>query len=209
MSHAIIWDYNGTLLDDVSISYEILNILLTRHGFARVKSIEIYKEIFGFPIIEYYKRAGFDFTRVSYSQLAEEYMEINKQMVKTCPLHTGAKEVLRYIHSRNIKQIVLSACEQVALDTQLKALGIAHYFDEIIGTKNVLGEGKLHMGLAWQAKCGITSAVMCGDTLHDLEVAKALGAKCVLLSAGHHSKSILNSTGEIVIDQLGELINYI
>lgn len=209
MTDAIIWDFNGTLLDDVKLSYDILNILLKRHGFAPVKTLEKYREIFGFPIIDYYERAGFNFNNVSFAQLADEYMQINLQWVNSCTLHKGAKETLQTVKALGIKQIVLSACERSALTQQLTALGIVNYFDEILGTENFLGEGKLEMGIAWEKKQNIKNAVMCGDTLHDLEVAHALSAKCVLFSQGHHSKKVLVQTGEAVIDQISELIKHI
>lgn len=209
MTDAVIWDFNGTLLDDVNLSYEILNMLLLRHGFEPVESLEAYRKIFGFPIIDYYRRAGFDYSRVSFEQLADEYSEINLEMVKKCPLHQGAKETMEQIKAMGIKQVVLSACERSALTQQLNSLGVSHYFDEILGTENILGEGKLEMGIEWEKKQNIKNALMCGDTLHDLEVARALGAKCVLFSKGHHSKEALTQTGEAVIDNLTQLINHI
>ena len=71
----ILWDWNGTLLDDVEICRAVLNGMLGRRGIAPV-SLDRYREIFTFPIREYYRLAGFDFSRESYETLAEEYMRI-------------------------------------------------------------------------------------------------------------------------------------
>ena len=57
----ILWDWNGTLLDDTEISRGVLNGLLSRRGLPTV-SLERYREIFTFPIIDYYRKAGFDFS---------------------------------------------------------------------------------------------------------------------------------------------------
>ncbi|MGN1100061.1 MAG: HAD family hydrolase, partial [Christensenellales bacterium] len=56
----IIYDWNGTLLDDTAMCHDMLNELLDSHGLPAV-SMEKYRQIFTFPIKKYYERAGFDF----------------------------------------------------------------------------------------------------------------------------------------------------
>ena len=58
----ILWDWNGTLLDDVDLCVDALNRLLAGFGYPQRYDHERYRAIFGFPIEEYYVRAGFDFT---------------------------------------------------------------------------------------------------------------------------------------------------
>lgn len=57
----VLWDWNGTLLDDAALCCELLNTMLARHGYAPVGSMEAYRQVFCFPIETYYRRAGFDF----------------------------------------------------------------------------------------------------------------------------------------------------
>ena len=71
----ILWDWNGTLLDDVELCVDALNRLLAGFGYPQRYDHERYRAIFGFPIEEYYVRAGFDFTKHSFAELAEKYME--------------------------------------------------------------------------------------------------------------------------------------
>lgn len=56
----IIWDWNGTLLDDVGLSLEAINIVLARYNLPPLRK-ERYLEIFTFPVIEYYRELGFNF----------------------------------------------------------------------------------------------------------------------------------------------------
>ena len=49
----LIWDWNGTLLDDVALCNQCLNDLLAGHGYAQRYDAAAYKEIFGFPIQDY------------------------------------------------------------------------------------------------------------------------------------------------------------
>ena len=71
----IFWDWNGTLLDDVDFTHGCLNWMLETHGYHQRYDLAAYREIFGFPIEEYYIRAGFDFAKHPYPELAERFME--------------------------------------------------------------------------------------------------------------------------------------
>ncbi len=66
----ILWDWNGTLLDDVELCVDALNRLLEKHAYPQRYDRDQYRAIFGFPIEEYYVRAGFDFSRHSFAMLA-------------------------------------------------------------------------------------------------------------------------------------------
>ncbi len=59
----ILWDWNGTLLDDVDLCVDALNRLLAEFGYPQRYDHDQYRAIFGFPIEEYYIRAGFDFSK--------------------------------------------------------------------------------------------------------------------------------------------------
>ena len=54
----ILWDWNGTLLDDVELCVDALNRLLQSYGYPQRYDRNQYRAIFGFPIEEYYIRAG-------------------------------------------------------------------------------------------------------------------------------------------------------
>ena len=66
----IIWDFNGTIIDDVDIGINALNTLLRKYGYKEINDKDHYRSIFGFPIKDYYARAGFDFNVIDYETLA-------------------------------------------------------------------------------------------------------------------------------------------
>ena len=90
----ILWDWNGTLLDDVELCENALNRLLQHYGYPQRYDHEQYRAIFGFPVEDYYVRAGFDFTRHSFAELAESYMEDYIPASAACPLMAGAVDAL-------------------------------------------------------------------------------------------------------------------
>ena len=52
----VIWDFNGTVLDDLDICIESVNTLLRARGIKELESREEYRSVFGFPIIKYYEK---------------------------------------------------------------------------------------------------------------------------------------------------------
>ena len=89
----ILWDWNGTLLDDLDLCVESLNWLLKEFGYPQRYDTDQYREIFGFPIIDYYRRAGFDFSRDSFEVLAHRYMEHYIPESEACGSAAGAEEI--------------------------------------------------------------------------------------------------------------------
>ena len=108
----ILWDWNGTLLDDVELCVDALNRLLADFGYPQRYDRDQYRAIFGFPIEEYYTRAGFDFSRHSFAELAARYMEIYVPASEVCPLMDGAAEALQAFRSAGLRQVILSASKR-------------------------------------------------------------------------------------------------
>ncbi len=204
----VIWDWNGTLLDDLSLCVKTLNELLKKHGCKPVDDVEKYKSIFGFPIVDYYERAGFNFDKCSFSSLAHEYMDIYMPASFNCGIVKNAQEVLAELSSRGISQIVLSASEQDNLELQVRHYGLEKYFTQLVGTSNIYGVSKVDAGKSWIERNNVDTAstVMIGDTEHDLEVASAIGVDCILSSLGHRPRAALAATGKLVIDDLREIL---
>ncbi|MDE7192896.1 MAG: HAD hydrolase-like protein, partial [Oscillospiraceae bacterium] len=119
----IVWDWNGTLLDDVEVSIEAMNRVLERYGLARLNR-ERYREIFCFPVRDYYERAGFDFRKVDFEKPAMEFIGEYYSLVEAAGLARGAAEALEEISARGVRQIILSASERKSLAGQVRRLGI-------------------------------------------------------------------------------------
>ena len=60
MLHTILWDWNGTLLDDVEVALAAMNEMLARRGLPLLQGREPYRDIFTFPVRVYYTAAGLD-----------------------------------------------------------------------------------------------------------------------------------------------------
>ena len=200
----ILWDWNGTLLDDVALCQDALNRLLARFGYPQRYTREQYRAIFGFPIEDYYRRAGFDFARNSFAELAESYMQDYIPASESCPLADGALYALEAFRAAGVRQVILSASPVTTLERQVRERNVLPYFDRLLGLGDIYAKSKVEVGLAFMRESSIDAekTVMIGDSVHDFEVAQALGVHCVLQSAGHQPPETLQTTGAPVLPGL-------
>ncbi len=203
----VIWDYNGTLLNDVAACFTCINTLLLRHGHAPFQGLDAYRRCFGFPIRDYYQKAGFDFSVTPYDELAVEFMAMYDAMEPCIPLTYGARETLERIHAKAIRQIVLSAARESDLRRQIEKRGIDGYFDEILGISDIYAASKLHIAREWlqRTQHAPSSMIMIGDTRHDAQTARELGCGCVLYRGGHQN---LDGYDGPVIDRIENFLDF-
>ena len=203
----VIWDWNGTLVDDTWLCVEVLNALLNRRGRRPISEIE-YREHFEFPVIKFYEYLGLDTDENNYEQTSREFItDYESRWLEQCALHQDTCDVLQAITAKGLTQSVLSAARQETLELGIDHYGIGSHFMGLVGTDNIHAEGKISRGLYWveQLPWSPKQIVLIGDTLHDLEVAQAIGSDCILLAHGHHTAQRLNSTGQRVAHSLREL----
>ena len=111
----VVWDWNGTLLDDVQVSYRTVNRVLAQNGYAPIPDLETYRAKFCFPIIQYYRNVGFDFERTPFETVAQEYMDLYHPAAEGCALQEGAEAALGALREAGLRQVLLSASLQAHL----------------------------------------------------------------------------------------------
>lgn len=206
----IIWDWNGTLWDDTWLCVEINNHMLLRRGLPEI-DIALYQANFCFPVNRYYCQLGFDYEIDPYNKLAEEFIAEYEQRRFECRLHDGARALIEHFQSLNVPQAVLSAYQQNALLQAVDYFQLRDCFDDIIGLNDIYAAGKVENGKKYIGGLGIEpgQVLFIGDTIHDFEVAEAMGVDCVLVSNGHNSRPRLESCGVPVFDSLSAARKFI
>ena len=200
----ILWDWNGTLLDDAGWCVDVVNRMLRKRGLPTT-DLENYRNKFGFPVEEYYRKIGFDLTAESFTDLSVEFVSLYSAKSHGYALHRGVLETLSAFENLGISQAVLSASEQNNLDKQIMEFGLTARFTAVLGIGDIYARGKLELGRRYMAQRNSAHCLLVGDTIHDREVAQALGVDCVLLSHGHQSRKRLIATGAVVLDYLGDV----
>ena len=201
----IILDFNGTILDDLDLCFNVLNEMLNMYNHPSV-SKEKYLDIFTFPVIDYYKKAGFNFDKEPFSELAPIFIDKYQPNSLKCPLHEGMVDMINKWRSENKKIVLLSASKRNLMMEQLEHFKIIDLFDEILGTDTINAVGKDYLAKEYLEKNHVNkeTTIMIGDTLHDDEVADVLGISSFLIAKGHQSKERLLKSKAIVLDDIKE-----
>ena len=208
----VVWDWNGTLLDDLHCCIDVTNTLLTEYGLPVLDDVAAYQRVFRFPVADYYADLGFD-TRPggNFDTASVRYLELYHAAAAGCELHNGARETLRTLHAAGVRQVVISASEQQNLLKQLSPFELNGWLDGAHGIADIYAASKLSIAQRWLATTGADPAkvVFVGDSEHDYEIAMALGACCVLFSGGHHSRDHLQTLDAPVVDDLTQVAAHV
>lgn len=206
----LLWDWNGTLLDDGDYGVAIINAMLRRRGMPERARAD-HARIFDFPVRVYYERLGFDFEKEPFEVLSHEFVKTYYAGVYDCPLRPGAEALLGYCRAHGFRQSVLSATHESYLTELVHRTGVRSFFEALLGIESVHAPGKTERGMRWLEESGIDPAnvLLIGDTAHDAEVAEAMGIHCWLLEGGHYDAERLQATGKPVfggLEAIGEAL---
>ena len=206
----LIWDFNGTILNDVAHSMECTNCLLRERDLPVIPDLDTHRDRELFPIIESYRALGFDFEKEDYyTVLAPQWVALYKAGEHLCDTQHGVRETLALVKEMGIDQLVLSASQRQLLSEQLDRLGITGCFSEILGLDNIYAGSKTEIAIAWRRQHPDAVPLLVGDTHHDAETAEAMGADCVLYTGGHQSKKRLSVHGKPLIDDIRDIVKYL
>lgn len=203
----IFFDFNGTLINDVDLCLELLNNLLKSQKKPLV-DMEKYKQIFTFPIIKYYEAAGIDFNIESFDSLAIKFINEYQPKSLECGLYSCVIETLNILKNKDINLYILSASEVNNLIEQCKHYKIDKYFNKILGIDNIHAGSKVDIAKKYikEANINVDEAIFIGDTLHDYEVAEAMGVSARLVSCGHQAVDVLKTAGVKIYKDISEIL---
>ena len=205
----ILWDFNGTIYDDVDASRRATNVLLQARGLKQIETLDQLRDRFCFPVKNYYSELGFDYSEERYEDIAAEWSKIYNEFSRDSGFCDGVDIAISQLAERGYVQTILSACESKTLTDKLSVLGVLNQFEKIFGTDNVNAHSKKQLADEWRKLNPNAVALMIGDSEHDFDVADAIGADCILYSKGYCGEERLSKLGCPVIDNFEKLWNYI
>ena len=197
----IIWDWNGTLIDDAWLCVEILNNILKKRGLNAI-TIDDYREHFTFPVRDYYIKLGFDFSVEPFEVCGMEFIHDFKNRKFEASLYTQMESILDKLTKIGISHSILSAQNQTLLDETVAHYQLQNKFEGVNGLDDHYAHSKVNIGKSWIETLSYdhNEVIMIGDTVHDYEVAQAMGTDCILIASGHNSRERLENTGVLVLD---------
>ena len=206
----LIWDFNGTIVDDLDLAVRSVNAQLTERRLPTL-TLDRYRDVFEFPVERYYRKIGFDLDHESMADVSADFFRTYAPGLATCPLHDGVRPVLEGHRASGLRQFVLSAMEEELLVRTVDRLGIAEFFDAIYGLDHLQADSKLSRGRDLLADFAIRpeTALLIGDTDHDAQVAVGLGTSVVLVATGHQNAARLRRPGVLVLPSAAEILSLV
>ncbi|SEQ26263.1 Phosphoglycolate phosphatase, HAD superfamily [Streptomyces sp. yr375] len=205
----IVWDWNGTLLDDNDAIIGATNAAFAELGLEPL-TLERYRALYCVPVPKFYERLmGRLPTDAEWEAMDEVFHRYYAEHRVRCGLTEGVVELLAGWRSAGHSQSLLSMYVHEELVPLVRGFGIEPHFVRVDGRTGPSGGSKAeHMVRHLRALGGVAPAhtVVIGDAADDAVAALHVGARAVLYTGGSHSRASLEGVGVPVVDTLGEAV---
>lgn len=204
----IVWDWNGTLFDDICATYGASCEIFAALGLPTV-TLTAYRAAYTRPISLFYSRLfARTFDAAEFDGLDQAFHTAYRVRMTQCSLAEGAKEALACWRDRGGSQSLLSMWRHHELVPFVERCGIAGEFIRIDGLRGP-GGGRKSAHLARHlAALGLrpTDVLLVGDSIDDAEAAADVGASCALYDGGYHDRGALDAVGVPVVGRLEDAL---
>ncbi len=204
----VVWDWNGTLLDDLMVVLASVNAGVGPYRSEPV-TLDDYRTHYTRPVKRFYDALlGREISHAEWIDLDHRFHLAYRSQMTEAPLAAGAREALERTAGNGMSQSLLSMYPHDDLIPLVAAAGIDHHFDRIDGLRGSPGERKApylqsHLD---QLSADPSDTLVIGDTPDDADAAAAVGADCVLVDNGSHHRPSLEATGVRIASSLVEAI---
>ncbi|HEX5543234.1 MAG TPA: HAD hydrolase-like protein [Micromonospora sp.] len=206
MRKHLVWDWNGTLLDDLSLVVESTNITFARVNGPIVTAQE-HRVRFRRPVADYYSEVlGRPVGADEFARLDKIFHDAYRTRLAACELAEDARHAMREWGGT---QSLLSMWFHDELVPTIETYGLTDAFVRVDGLPGTVGGDRKAEYLARHlAALGVDgrSTVLIGDSLDDADAAESVGARCVLYAGGFTDPGRLRASGLPVAESLTEAI---
>ncbi|MCZ7463983.1 HAD hydrolase-like protein [Rhizobium rhizogenes] len=201
----VIWDWNGTLLDDFAITATITSDALGDLGRPGVTHDDI-RNHYQRPLSNYFN-ALLGRTALSHElkHLGDSYAARYEAQMCDLPLAAGAIDALEAI-APVASQSLLSMAPHSQIELLIEHHRLSGHFNLIHGFIGMGHPSKRESLIAHCDALGVAAerCWMIGDTVDDFDAASPLGIRTVLVTTGMQARADLTATGSPVVDTLAE-----
>ncbi len=195
MADHVVWDWNGTLWDDLPQVHLAVNAAL-REVDAPTLGLSEYIRLFTRPLPAFYCRVlGREITESEWERINHRFETSYVASMHIAGLASEASRALETVAQSGATQSILSLYPHDPLNDLVHKLGIAHFFTRIDGLRGPSGGSKVGLfGNHLEAAAGGIPphrVVMVGDTDDDLAAATEAGSTCILIN--HHGDQALGA----------------
>lgn len=196
----LIFDWSGTLVDDLGPVIEATNEVLGRYGIEPMDR-ELFRRRFRLPYREFYAEM---LPAVPLAELEEHFRKAFAAAVTPVTVLPHAREKLEWCGAMGIRAFVLTSMDALAFEQQLAQFGFGHHFEAtyagVVDKREVI-----HAILATHGLDPATTAFV-GDMTHDIETARHGGIASIAVLTGYqHSEVLAAVRPDLTVPDLGVL----
>ncbi|MDG4794136.1 HAD hydrolase-like protein [Micromonospora sp. WMMD1082] len=203
----LVWDWNGTLLNDLHLVVACTNAVFASEGGPTVTADE-HRVRFRRPIADYYADVlGRAVDDEAFGRLDKIFHDAYRVGLTTCELAHDAVEAMA---AWTGSQSLLSMWFHDELVPAVGTYGLAGRFARVDGLRAQVGGDRKAESLARHiGELGVDGrdVVLIGDSLDDAEAALSVGGRAVLYSGGFTDRARLDASGHPVADTLTHAIH--
>lgn len=205
----IIWDFNGTLIDDVYAALGAVNDMLIRRN-QPVITLDDYSRNVDIPIWKFYERVFIPGT-ITPDEAIREFASGYEKYIKPYPVMEGAVKSLEHFRELQKTQLIVSASHIDKVTAQLKNLELYEYFTDVLAMNDYNCTDKTFLAVKYLLDNNISpeNVVCIGDCIADWQMSKVIGCDCILNTKGHQVRRELSVTDAVIVDSLEEILQLI
>lgn len=200
MIRNVIFDWSGTLVDDLPAVWHASNHIFRRAGVPEM-SLEQFRTEFQLPFRGFYERY------VAHVPLAELEMWFQQHFAQVQHTVVGlphAQEFLEFCRSRGLRTFLLSAVHPRLYEIQQRTTGFGEYLQHpYLGVPDKREQIRILMndhGLT------PTDTVFIGDMEHDVDAARHGGIPSIAVLTGYNRlEQLRRARPDLIVEHLGEL----
>lgn len=192
----IVWDFNGTILDDGGPHFRAVNTLIRLTGGQEVTQEQL-AERFVIPVATFYGGQGCDIQLLNTSTAI--YYKCYEYHALDCQTHQYVPEILELLTAQKVEQIIVSNNTHESIHWHLERLHLGHHFSAV--QANEYGNDVVHKQTKGDRVkelvhgYGVEEVLIIGDTVEEIEIARKLGIRSISIVSGYQAKHRLEQAG--------------
>jgi phosphoglycolate phosphatase-like HAD superfamily hydrolase/8-oxo-dGTP pyrophosphatase MutT (NUDIX family) len=200
MFRNLIFDWSGTLVDDLGPVIEATNVVLGKYGVAPLDR-ESFRRVFRLPYRDFYAELLPD---VSLEELEAHFRPAFDAALTPVTVLPHAREKLEWCTSLGIRTFVLTSMDSIAFERQMDDFGLRHHFEAtysgVLDKRELIGQILATHGL------DPAETAFVGDMTHDIETARHGGLSSIAVLTGYNHAEILAAVRpDLTVPDLGVL----
>ncbi|MEO5916821.1 MAG: HAD hydrolase-like protein [Luteolibacter sp.] len=200
MFRNLIFDWSGTLVDDLGPVIEATNVVLEKYAIAKLDR-EAFRRCFRLPYREFYAEL---LPNIPLEELEAHFRPAFDNAVTPVTVLPHAREKLEWCTAIGIRTFVLTSMDTLAFERQMDDFGFRHHFEATYS--GVLDKREIIHKILETHSLNPAETAFVGDMTHDVETARHGGISSIAVLTGYNHAEILAAVRpDITVPDLGVL----